>query len=181
MTFGEKVQALRKENGWSQEQLASMITVSRQALSKWELGTAIPDTENIMQLSRLFGVSIDYLLYDEYTSDNDVPIAKDIRSNISNTNQGKALLIVAIVMAGIGALGNLILWLLSTTVFLQVPNVPVLDGTDTTFTSDIWRKDYLLYLEYYHLEAVAITLWCLLAAGLVLLGIWILRKSKAGK
>ena len=62
MTFGEKLQALRKARGWSQEGLATQINVSRQALSKWESGASVPDTENVVALSRLFGVSTDYLL-----------------------------------------------------------------------------------------------------------------------
>ena len=65
MTFGEKLQELRKARGWSQEELAGQIHVSRQALSKWESGGAVPDTENIIALSRLFGVTTDYLLLDE--------------------------------------------------------------------------------------------------------------------
>ena len=65
MTFGEKLQALRKARGWSQEELAQQINVSRQALSKWESGTSVPDTENVVALSRLFGVPTDYLLLDE--------------------------------------------------------------------------------------------------------------------
>lgn len=62
MTFGEKLQALRKARGWGQEGLATQINVSRQALSKWESGASVPDTENVVALSRLFGVSTDYLL-----------------------------------------------------------------------------------------------------------------------
>ena len=65
MTFGEKLQALRKAQGLSQEELAQRINVSRQALSKWESGASVPDTENVIALSRLFGVSTDYLLLDE--------------------------------------------------------------------------------------------------------------------
>ena len=65
MTFGEKLQALRKARGWSQEELAQQINVSRQALSKWESGASVPDTENVVALSRLFGVSTDYLLLNE--------------------------------------------------------------------------------------------------------------------
>lgn len=64
MTFGEKLQALRKARGWSQEELATQINVSRQALSKWESGASVPDTENVVALSRLFGVSTDYLWRD---------------------------------------------------------------------------------------------------------------------
>ena len=62
MRFGEKLQALRKARGWSQEELARQINVSRQALSKWEFGAAVPDTENVVALSRLFRVTTDYLL-----------------------------------------------------------------------------------------------------------------------
>lgn len=65
MKLGEKLQQLRKKSGLSQEQLAARITVSRQAVSKWELDDAVPDTENIIQLSRIFGVSCDYLLREE--------------------------------------------------------------------------------------------------------------------
>ena len=62
MEFGEKLQMLRKARGWSQEELAQQINVSRQALSKWESGASIADTANVIALSRLFGVSTDYLL-----------------------------------------------------------------------------------------------------------------------
>jgi transcriptional regulator with XRE-family HTH domain len=65
MKFGEKLQKLRKQRGLSQEQLAAQLTVSRQAVSRWELVDTMPDTENVIQLSRLFGVSCDYLLRDE--------------------------------------------------------------------------------------------------------------------
>jgi len=71
--LGNKIQKLRKEKGFSQEELASKLTISRQAISKWELGESMPDTENVVQLSKLFGVSLDYLLNDEYECENDVP------------------------------------------------------------------------------------------------------------
>ena len=76
MTFGEKLQALRKAQGWSQEELAARIHVSRQALSKWESGASVPDTENVVALSRLFGVSTDYLLLEEVeTTEQAAPTA----------------------------------------------------------------------------------------------------------
>lgn len=65
MTFGEKLQYLRKEQNWTQEQLAEQIGISRQSLSKWELDAATPDTEHVVRLSRLFGVSTDALLLDD--------------------------------------------------------------------------------------------------------------------
>lgn len=62
MTFGEKIHILRKNAGLSQEELAEKLDVSRQAISKWERGAGYPETEKIIRMSRLFGVSLDYLL-----------------------------------------------------------------------------------------------------------------------
>lgn len=65
MTFGEKLQKLRKAHGWTQEQLAEKVGVSRQSLSGWETDTALPDTANVIALADLFGVTTDYLLRSE--------------------------------------------------------------------------------------------------------------------
>jgi len=73
---GERILMLRKERGLSQEDLAARLPVSRQAISKWELGESIPDTENIVQLSRLFGVSTDFLLVDGEEAEAP-PVAKE--------------------------------------------------------------------------------------------------------
>ena len=65
MILAEKITALRKKNGWSQEELAMQLNVSRQSVSKWESAASIPDLDRILQLSRLFGVTTDYLLKDD--------------------------------------------------------------------------------------------------------------------
>ena len=65
MILADKIIRLRKKNGWSQEELANKMSVSRQAVSKWEGAQTIPDLEKILQLSTLFGVTTDYLLKDE--------------------------------------------------------------------------------------------------------------------
>ena len=72
--LGEKIYKLRKEKNMSQEELAAQLTVSRQAISKWELGEAVPDTENIVQLSEFFGVTTDYLLKEQIEKSEDVKI-----------------------------------------------------------------------------------------------------------
>ena len=64
MILGEKIAQLRRKNGWSQEELADKMEISRQAVSKWESGQTMPDLERILRLSSLFGVTIDYLLKD---------------------------------------------------------------------------------------------------------------------
>lgn len=65
MTFAEKLKSIRKQAGMSQEKLAEKIGVSRQAITKWETGTGIPDIENIIAVSTLFNVSLDELLSNE--------------------------------------------------------------------------------------------------------------------
>lgn len=81
MKLSDKIIQLRKSNGWSQEDLAEKLNVSRQAISRWEGATAQPDAANILQLSKLFGVTTDYLLNDEYESDNDLPKVKEVKSD----------------------------------------------------------------------------------------------------
>lgn len=65
MILADKIIRLRKKNGWSQEELAENMNVSRQAVSKWEAAQTTPDLEKILQLSNMFGVTTDYLLKDE--------------------------------------------------------------------------------------------------------------------
>ena len=64
MTIGAKIAACRKRAGMSQEKLANELNISRQAVSRWETGEAVPDTEKVIQLSRIFHVTTDYLLLD---------------------------------------------------------------------------------------------------------------------
>lgn len=65
MTTGEKISALRKEKGLTQEQLAEILNVSRQSVSRWEMDIAFPETEKIIKLGRLLNCSIDFLLNGE--------------------------------------------------------------------------------------------------------------------
>ena len=64
MILADKIIELRKKNGWSQEELAEQLGVSRQSISKWEGAQSVPDMARIVRLSELFGVSTDYLLKD---------------------------------------------------------------------------------------------------------------------
>lgn len=65
MTFAEKLKELRKQSGLSQEKLAEKLGVSRQAVTKWERDTGVPDIDNIMAISKLFDVSMDELFSNE--------------------------------------------------------------------------------------------------------------------
>ena len=65
MSLQEKLYELRKKSGWSQEELAEKCSVSRQSVSKWESGLSVPELDKILLLSKLFGVTTDYLINDE--------------------------------------------------------------------------------------------------------------------
>lgn len=89
MKLSEKIVLQRKRRGMSQEELAEKLDISRQAVSRWEQGTAMPDAENLVQLSRLFAVTTDYLLYEEYSDDRDIPAVKQIREQCEQTVSAK--------------------------------------------------------------------------------------------
>ena len=89
MILADKIINLRKKNGWSQEELANQLGVSRQSVSKYESAQAIPDMDKILKLSNIFGVTTDYLIKDEieteeptysdvveYDNDDDTPVRK---------------------------------------------------------------------------------------------------------
>lgn len=65
MKLEEKIALLRKRNGWSQEELGFRLDVSRQAVSKWEMGDSVPDLDKIIKMSEVFGCTTDYLLKDD--------------------------------------------------------------------------------------------------------------------
>lgn len=79
MTIGEKIYTLRKSNGWSQEELADRIGVTRQAISRWEADSAKPEADKIIELCDLFHVTADYLLRDiSPEAPSEVPIPDSI-------------------------------------------------------------------------------------------------------
>ncbi len=86
MTLGDKLSKLRKENNYTQEQLAEILGVSRQAISKWESNIAYPETEKLLRLGELYECSMDYLLKDENNTPTSVSKSKTITLNFSNPN-----------------------------------------------------------------------------------------------
>lgn len=73
MDLAEKISTLRKQKGWSQEELAEQMDISRQSVSKWESGMSVPDLDKIIRLSTIFEVTTDYLLKEEETVTAAVP------------------------------------------------------------------------------------------------------------
>lgn len=84
MRLDEKIIYLRKKNGWSQEDLALKLDISRQSVSKWESGMSLPELDKIISMSKLFGVSTDYLLKDDIDEVND---KENIKSESEKENE----------------------------------------------------------------------------------------------
>ena len=111
MTLGEKLSKLRKEYNYTKEQLADILGVSRQSISKWESDIAYPETEKLIELGKIFECSMDYLLKDEvaektgdsvsesYFTEKVTEISKKV---LTDKNKGKAkkiLKIIGIILA----------------------------------------------------------------------------------
>ena len=77
MILADKIMTLRKKAGWSQEELAGQLGVTRQSVSKWEGAQSVPDLDKVVQMSRLFGVSTDYLLKDVMEDEEFVEAAEE--------------------------------------------------------------------------------------------------------
>lgn len=73
MTLGEKLSMYRKQNNYTQEQLAELLGVSRQAVSKWESDLAYPETDKLIKLSDMYGCSLDYLIKDKQAAEAAAP------------------------------------------------------------------------------------------------------------
>ena len=100
MKLSEKLYKLRKEHGLSQEQLADALGVSRQAISKWEGGAAIPEVEKLLALSKYFGVTTDYLLNDGLDACETKLTREAKRTQLGGTG------ILGIILASLGVIGS---------------------------------------------------------------------------
>lgn len=98
--LSEKLYQLRKKSGLSQEQLAEQLNVSRQAISKWESGSAFPESEKLIIISNYFGISVDYLLKDD--------VEDEVKT--SNVEFGKNPTTLAGLMICIAGIVAMVLW-----------------------------------------------------------------------
>ena len=111
MTLGEKISKLRKEYNYTQEQLADILGVSRQSISKWESDIAYPETDKLIELGKLFDCSMDYLLKEDVIEKNGAQasgftekVEEISRKVMTDKNKGKAkkiLKVIGIVLAAV--------------------------------------------------------------------------------
>ena len=161
MTFSEKLIRLRRREGLSQEVLAEVLGVSRQAVSRWEQGTALPDGAKLLPCARHFGVSVDWLLDD----------AQDWEAQAAPAAPGKARSLAWTigggVLAGLSLLGLLVMGILSSVFPAVYTEAPL--GAN-------WIRSYAGlsgFLKVHRLEWLFAL--CLMTAAL---GLWILLRPR---
>lgn len=164
MKLSEKILLLRKRQGLSQEALAEQLHVSRQAVSRWEMGTALPDAANLLQLSDLFGVTADYLLREELEGAADAPPPQPARSGPK-----RWVRFLGIGMALAGLAGNLTFYVLSRFIPVLVPFITYDDAGKKWYhwSSDHTGYSYRYFIQEHHLEGLTALLWLLVVLGLV--------------
>ena len=137
MLLGEKLRKLRIARQLSQEQLADKLQVSRQAISKWELGESMPDTENLILLSKFYGVSIDYLLLNELNISSELETKRSSSSPIFIFGMGGLI---------IGLTLSIVLWctyqsilMVSIGLIIQIISVTVVLIKQSELSSQLQR------------------------------------------
>jgi len=113
MSFNEKLQALRKEKGLTQEELAEKLDVSRQAVSKWEAGQAMPEIDKLIELADIYDVSLDLLLtgkeFEEKHGDPPKIQVVHVKPKVS------LRVVLGSVFLGLGAVGLAVIYIIYTT------------------------------------------------------------------
>lgn len=111
MKLEEKLISLRKEKGLSQMKLAEMMNVSRQAISRWEGGAAVPSTDNLKFLGNLYGVSLEYLLHDDAPkpNQNETPMQKRIIEKQESRRKTVFVVLVAVLAVAVIVLSVILL------------------------------------------------------------------------
>ena len=167
MSFGEQIRLRRSELRLTRAELAERLGVSRQAASRWESGTALPDAGNLRQISRLFEVSADYLLDEERESPEGPAAAVAQKPHRTN---GKV--IAGGCMAMLGFWGNVIIYIASRFVEVMIPRKVWSTDRSTWqywWNSNVTGHSWKYFVQKYDLEWLVAALTVLLIVGVVLL------------
>lgn len=191
MKLSDKILALRKKQGISQEELSEKLNVSRQAVSRWEMGSALPDASNILQLSRLFGVTADYLLDDDYENDPGAYVADNHHKDIPDASSAESEMLAKKAkrnrlaggcIAAMGIMGNFIIYVLSRIFKVMVPRTVYDKSGQKWFywSSGIRGYSYKYFIQEHSLEVLTAVFWLMVIAGLTIAFLLpvILRKAK---
>lgn len=204
MTLGQRISELRKERGYAQEYVAEQMGVSRQAVSKWETDQCAPDTYNLIALSELFGVTVEYLATGK--PQNQVPPQPQTAQTVVQMGHPPLLVwqIIDIVMLAVGLLSAVLGIVLELFLLLIFAGALVIGAAvDLSFKHSgligLWTQwvYYTLVMSFttggplrifslfYHengfevsrLEMVSLLYWVWLVINIVLT-VWVLRRRK---
>lgn len=174
MTFGEKLFNLRKSKGFSQEELALQLNISRQAISRWEMGTALPDSSNLLQISKLFNVTTDYLLYDEYENEKDIPIIKETEDIIKKEHNRQIVMILLLGLNTIYFIWQIIgLFVYKSVLMILIPltfQIANFIGFEIGFHKYKTLKDASKYRKKYY--RISIWLFLYFPIRMILVSLW---------
>lgn len=144
MDVGNKIASLRKKHHLSQEDLAEKVGVTRQTISKWELGETTPDIQQALNLSKIFDISLDELM------NNDMK--ESLVGSINNTEKLAGMIIKILKFIGIGLLVMFVLDIIILIIFLSSRMVHLKKERTITgkyvITCHIEKEEYLYELEY---------------------------------
>ena len=165
MTFGEKLTRLRKREGMSQESLAEKLGVSRQAVSRWEQGTALPDAAKLLPCARLFSVSVEWLLDDARGWEDRAPETAAQEAAASAGHGDRPWYIAGGIVTGAGVLGLVAMGIFSAVFPAVVSEAPA--GVE-------WVHVYTGLAGFLKLHGVEwlFALW----AAAALAGLWLLAQ-----
>ena len=135
MKLEEKLISLRKEKGLSQMKLAEMMNVSRQAISRWEVGAAVPSTDNLKYLGNLYGVSLEYLLHNDAPkpNQNETPMQKRIIEK--QESRRKTVFVVLMAVLAVAVI------VLSVMLLVEQPKKPISMGNISGSEVNVTGKD----------------------------------------
>lgn len=171
MTFGEKLTRLRKREGLSQEALAERLGVSRQAVSRWEQNTALPDAAKLLPCARLFSVSVEWLLDDARGWEDRAPeVEAPQEAEAIPVHRDRPWYIAGGIVTGAGALGLVAMGILSAVYPAVVREAPL--GVD-------WVHVYTGLAGFLKVHGVEwlFALW----AAMALAGLWLLAQPSVRK
>jgi len=182
MTFGEKLLGLRKSRGLSQEDLASLLGVSRQAISRWELGSATPDIPNLVKICRTFNITADYLINDDLNHPEKDPSSPGCEASPvsvqKNARHGITSLVIGIILTFLGGLGTLTICVLSSLIETRVKYHYIDKATGYTVYSSKPGYSLWSFIEQHNLGFLFALLLIILLCGIIIL---IIRSRNEGK
>lgn len=134
MKLEEKLVVLRKQKGLSQLELAEMMRVSRQAVSRWEVGAAVPSTDNLKYLGRLYNVPLEYLLHDDASEPAHLELKPDTEETAHDTRKKNKRILLALIVFGVAVAA------LCVMLFSNKENAPIpmedIKGSDAVIVDD---------------------------------------------